>query len=150
MARAKTASFDPALVQAAALAKALAHPVRIRILQILAGRQGCICGGIVERLPLAQSTVSQHLKELRDAGLIRGDIDGPRTCYGLDARSVDEARAALAALFNGLCRPSSAGPKGQMSFPCRPCAPVRRASPRSGGRAEPKSASVRGTRKEKP
>jgi DNA-binding transcriptional ArsR family regulator len=150
MARAKTASFDPALVRTAALAKALAHPVRIRILQILAGRQGCICGGIVELLPLAQSTVSQHLKELRDAGLIRGDIDGPRTCYGLDARSVGEARAALAALFNGLCRPSKASPESRMSFTCRPCAPVRRASPRSGGRARPKSASIRGTGKEKP
>ena len=73
MAQAKTSAFDPALVRTAALAKALAHPVRIRILEILAGRRGCVCGGLVDLLPLAQSTVSQHLKELRDAGLIRGD-----------------------------------------------------------------------------
>ena len=76
MAQAKTEPFDPALVRAAALAKALAHPVRLRILEILGGRRTCVCGGLVDLLPLAQSTVSQHLKELRDAGLIRGDDKG--------------------------------------------------------------------------
>jgi DNA-binding transcriptional ArsR family regulator len=106
MAQAKTALFDPALVRAAALAKALAHPVRIRILEILAGRRGCVCGGLVDLLPLAQSTVSQHLKELRDAGLVRGDIDGPRTCYCLDAKAVAGARAALADVFRRIESPS--------------------------------------------
>lgn len=105
MAQAKTETFDPALVRAAVLAKALAHPVRIRILEILAGRRGCICGGLVGLLPLAQSTVSQHLKELREAGLIRGTIDGPRTCYCLDARAVAEARAALAGIFKRISGP---------------------------------------------
>ena len=99
MARAKTEPFDPALVRSAGLAKALAHPVRIRILEILGAKRTCVCGGLVGLLPLAQSTVSQHLKELRDAGLIRGDVDGPRVCYCLDPKVVAEARAAFAAMF---------------------------------------------------
>jgi ArsR family transcriptional regulator, arsenate/arsenite/antimonite-responsive transcriptional repressor len=105
MARAKTEPFDPALVRAAALAKALAHPVRIRILEILGARRTCVCGGLVDLLPLAQSTVSQHLKELRDAGLVRGDVDGPRTCYCLDLKAVAEARALLADVFRHISGP---------------------------------------------
>lgn len=72
------AQFDESL---AALAKGLAHPIRVTILRILIKRQGCICGEIVDELPLAQSTVSQHLKQLKESGLIRGEIDGPRVCY---------------------------------------------------------------------
>jgi len=106
MARAKTEPFDPALVRAAALAKALAHPVRIRILEILGGQRTCICGALVGRLPLAQSTVSQHLKELRDAGLIRGDVDGPRTCYCLDPKTVAEARALFVDVFRRISGPA--------------------------------------------
>jgi ArsR family transcriptional regulator len=106
MARAKTEPFDPALVRTAALAKALAHPVRIRILEILGGRRTCVCGGLVGLLPLAQSTVSQHLKELRDIGLIRGDVDGPRTCYCLDPKAVAEARALLAGVFRRISGPA--------------------------------------------
>jgi ArsR family transcriptional regulator, arsenate/arsenite/antimonite-responsive transcriptional repressor len=106
MAQAKTEPFEPALVRAADLAKALAHPVRIRILEILAGRKTCVCGGLVGQLPLAQSTVSQHLKELKEAGLIRGTIDGPRTCYCLDPGTVAEAREAFAALFRRLSTPA--------------------------------------------
>jgi DNA-binding transcriptional ArsR family regulator len=102
MAQAKTAPFDLSLVRAAGLAKALAHPVRIRILEILAARRTCVCGGLVGLLPLAQSTVSQHLKELRDAGLIQGHIEGPRTCYCLDRKAVAKARATLAGLFRRL------------------------------------------------
>jgi ArsR family transcriptional regulator, arsenate/arsenite/antimonite-responsive transcriptional repressor len=117
MAQAKTSAFDPALVRAAGLAKALAHPVRIRILEILAARRGCVCGGLVDLLPLAQSTVSQHLKELRDAGLIRGEIDGPRTCYCLDARSVAEAASALAGLFARLCREGCGRPATRAGKP---------------------------------
>lgn len=64
--------------------KALGHSVRIRILAFLKEVDGCICGRIVDRLPLAQSTVSQHLKVLKDAGLIKGEVEGPRTCYCLD------------------------------------------------------------------
>jgi len=62
-------------------AKAIAHPARIAILKVLAQKTVCICGEIVEVLPLAQSTVSQHLKALQEAGLIEGTIDGPRSCY---------------------------------------------------------------------
>jgi ArsR family transcriptional regulator len=62
-------------------AKAIAHPARIAILKVLAQKEECICGEIVEILPLAQSTVSQHLKALQQAGLIQGTIDGPRSCY---------------------------------------------------------------------
>jgi DNA-binding transcriptional ArsR family regulator len=106
VAQAKTASFDPSLVRAAGLAKALAHPVRIRILEILAGRRACVCGGLVGLLPLAQSTVSQHLKELREAGLIRGTIDGPRTCYCLDPQAIAEAKALLGGLLQRLSGPA--------------------------------------------
>jgi ArsR family transcriptional regulator len=68
-------------VELASLAKALGHPVRVRILRLLLGREDCYCGQIVDELPLAQATVSQHLKVLKDAGLINGETDGPRTCY---------------------------------------------------------------------
>jgi ArsR family transcriptional regulator len=65
----------------ALLAKALAHPVRVRILRLLLSRTTCTCGEVVAELPLAQATVSQHLKILKDAGLVRGSVDGPRSCY---------------------------------------------------------------------
>ncbi len=78
----------------ATMAKALAHPARIAILRTLA-RRSCICGEIVEELPLAQSTVSQHLKVLKTAGWITGVIDGPRTCYSLDPESVSDFRFML-------------------------------------------------------
>jgi len=120
MARAKTEAFDPALVRTAGLAKALAHPVRIRILEILGGRRACICGGLVELLPLAQSTVSQHLRGLRNAGLIRGDVDGPRTCYCLDPKTVAEARAAFIDVFRRLCGPLE---EAAESFPPASCRP---------------------------
>jgi ArsR family transcriptional regulator len=68
-------------VELALLAKAIGHPVRVRILRLLLSREDCYCGQIVDELPLAQATVSQHLKVLKDAGLIRGETDGPRTCY---------------------------------------------------------------------
>lgn len=68
-------------VEVALLAKALGHPMRVRILRILLGQEACFCGELVELLPLAQATVSQHLKVLSDAGLIRGEIEGPRVCY---------------------------------------------------------------------
>jgi ArsR family transcriptional regulator len=63
------------------LAKALGHPARVRILRLLLGRDSCYCGELVDELPLAQATVSQHLKVLKDAGLVVGEIDGPRVCY---------------------------------------------------------------------
>lgn len=68
-------------LEVAVLAKALGNPVRVRILRLLLARDACYCGQIVEEVPLAQATVSQHLKILKDAGLVRGDIEGPRVCY---------------------------------------------------------------------
>jgi ArsR family transcriptional regulator len=68
----------------ASLAKALGHPARVRILRILLARETCVCGEIVAELPLAQATVSQHLKVLRENGLVQGEIDGPRVCYCVD------------------------------------------------------------------
>ncbi len=72
-------SLDPEFL--ASVCKALGHPARVSIMQFLRNTDHCICGEIVELLPLAQSTVSQHLKCLKDAGLIKGEIEGPRTCY---------------------------------------------------------------------
>lgn len=103
------ASFENSLTDLADLARALAHPGRLRILQILARRRDCICGDIVEQMPLSQSTVSQHLKELRRVGLIRGQISGPRTCYCLDDEVVERTRSDFADLFAGLSR-KTAGP----------------------------------------
>jgi DNA-binding transcriptional ArsR family regulator len=77
----KKEEFSVEEQELAALAKALAHPARIAILKELARRQSCVCGEIVEVLPLAQSTVSQHLKELLQAGLIQGTVEGVKSCY---------------------------------------------------------------------
>jgi DNA-binding transcriptional ArsR family regulator len=78
----------------ARMAKALGHPARIAILRVLAER-ACVCGEIVDTLPLAQSTVSQHLKVLKEAGWITGVIDGPRTCYALDREAIGALRSLL-------------------------------------------------------
>lgn len=67
--------------ETARLAKALGHPARVAIMRLLLTRGDCICGDLVQRLPLAQATVSQHLKVLKEAGWIEGEIDGPRVCY---------------------------------------------------------------------
>jgi ArsR family transcriptional regulator len=75
--------------------KALAHPARLAILETLAKRGSCICGEIVQVLPLSQATVSQHLKVLKEAGLIRGETDGPRSCYCLDGSALRRLRTDL-------------------------------------------------------
>ncbi len=82
-------------------AKALAHPGRIAILKLLIKKQACICGDIVDELPLSQSTVSQHLKELKDAGLIKGDIDGAKVCYCINETEWKLAQALLNEFFAG-------------------------------------------------
>jgi ArsR family transcriptional regulator, arsenate/arsenite/antimonite-responsive transcriptional repressor len=86
----------------AAFAKALSHPARIAILQVLAQRNECICGEIVEVLPLAQSTVSQHLKELKNAGIIDGSIDGPRSCYCINWKTFEKFNNDFTSLFTKL------------------------------------------------
>jgi DNA-binding transcriptional ArsR family regulator len=80
-------------------AKALSHPARIAILRLLIQKQSCICGDIVDELPLSQSTVSQHLKELKQAGLIKGDIDGAKVCYCIDEKEWESAKTYLATFF---------------------------------------------------
>lgn len=80
------------------LAKAIGHPCRVQILRILTRRSSCVCGDIVDELPLAQSTVSQHLKVLKDAGLIRGDVDGPRVCYCIEPRVLRRLKALVGGL----------------------------------------------------
>ncbi len=82
----------------AALCKAIGHPARVQILRLLARREECICGDIVDELPLAQSTVSQHLKVLKEAGLVRGEIDGPRVCYCLEPRTLRRLKALVGGL----------------------------------------------------
>ena len=82
----------------AQLAWAIAHPARVRIVQLLIERNACICGEIVEELPLAQSTVSQHLKILKEAGLIQGDVSGPKVCYCVNPARLKELKALVASL----------------------------------------------------
>jgi ArsR family transcriptional regulator len=82
--------------------KALSHPARLAILQTLANRGTCICGEIVDSIPLSQATVSQHLKVLKDAGLITGQIDGPRSCYCIDHATLRELRDRFSQLFGSL------------------------------------------------
>lgn len=81
-------SFSDPETQLARGFKALAHPARLAIVRLLAERDECVCGEIVDDLPLAQSTVSQHLKALKEAGLVQGTIEGRRTCYCLDPEAV--------------------------------------------------------------
>lgn len=91
----KTDQFKKADVRLAEIAKVLSHPARIAILKELARRNECVCGQIVDVIPLAQSTVSQHLKELKEIGMITGEIDGSRSCYCIDSQRMAELAALL-------------------------------------------------------
>lgn len=102
MAISKKESFTQKDQDLAAVAKALAHPARIAILKLLAQKNECICGELVEVLPLSQSTVSQHLKELKSAGLISGSIDGPRSCYCINWKAFSRFMGEFSFLFNKL------------------------------------------------
>lgn len=82
----------------ATMAKAVAHPARIAILRLLAHHQTCVTGDVVAELPLTQSTVSEHLRILREAGLVRGEIEGPRTRYCVNANGLAALHAGVAAL----------------------------------------------------
>ena len=95
----KKEEFGKKEQELAEFAKALSHPARIAILKVLAQRNECICGDIVEELPLAQSTVSQHLKELKNAGLIDGTIDGPRSCYCINWKAFEKFNNDMNSLF---------------------------------------------------
>lgn len=100
----KSEDFSPRITALARLAKALSHPARIAILETLAKKQRCICGEIVEVLPLAQSTVSQHLRELKEAGLITGEVEGLTSCYCLNRDIVIELEKLATSLFKTLSK----------------------------------------------
>ncbi len=88
----KTEHFTEKQNSIAAIAKALGHPARIAILEYLAKVDACICGDIVDELPLAQPTVSQHLKELKNAGLIKGNVEGNAICYCIDEKKISKLK----------------------------------------------------------
>ena len=96
----KSHEFNTKENRLAKYAKALAHPARISILKFLASKAACQCGDIVDELPLSQSTVSQHLKELKDAGLIKGEIEGAKVCYCIDEKEWKAAQTWLNQLFD--------------------------------------------------
>ena len=77
------------------LAKALGHPARITILKILTEKGTCLTGSLAEELPLAQSTVSEHLRILREAGLVQGTVDGPKRCYCVNRKTIDYMKALV-------------------------------------------------------
>ena len=80
------------------LAWAVAHPARVRIVRLLLMRKSCVCGEIVDEMPLAQSTVSQHLKILKESGLVQGEVDGLRVCYCIDKDALKQLKRLVAAL----------------------------------------------------
>jgi len=95
----KTEEFTIKQNKIARYMKALGHPARVAILELLIKKQACICGDLVEDLPLSQSTVSQHLKELKEAGLIKGDVDGVKVCYCIDEKEWENARTYMSTFF---------------------------------------------------
>ncbi len=82
----------------AKLSWALAHPARVRIVRLLLDRMSCMCGEIVEEMPLAQSTVSQHLKILKETGLVQGEVDGPKVCYCIHKSAMAKLKKLIAEL----------------------------------------------------
>ena len=112
----RTDKFKPKDVRLSLLAKALSHPARVAILRTLAKRNACVCGEIVEVLPIAQATVSQHLKELNNAGLVDGTMEGPSSCYCLNKDAIGRLAADLNGLFDELrsgCTTTSCSTKGK-------------------------------------
>ena len=104
----KTEVFTEEENRIADLAKAFAHPARVAILRLLAEKKACVCGDLVDELPLSQATVSQHLKELKRIGIIKGEISPPRVCYCIDEVVWNEAMQSFGLLFssylkNGCC-----------------------------------------------
>lgn len=89
---------DESAEHLARLAWAVAHPARVRIVRLLISRQACVCGEIVDNLPLAQSTVSQHLKILKESGLIEGEVDGPKVCYCINPRTLQQLKSLIGKL----------------------------------------------------
>ena len=109
MGASKSQLFSFSQNELANMSKVLAHPARIAILEVLANKKSCICNDIVEEIPLAQPTISQHLKELKNIGLIKGNIEGTSICYCLDIDAVAKIKARISGYFellesgNGCC-----------------------------------------------
>lgn len=99
MGSSKTELFSDFQNKLAIMAKALGHPARIAILETLIKKGSCMCGDVVEELPLAQSTVSQHLKAMKEAGIIKGDIDSNFQCYCIDEENCMELMTTISKLF---------------------------------------------------
>ncbi|MEL6865826.1 MAG: metalloregulator ArsR/SmtB family transcription factor [Bacteroidota bacterium] len=104
MAASKKSLFTPNQNKMAELAKALGHPARIAIVEYLLRTKGCVCGDIVEELPLSQSTVSQHLRALKQVGVIKGEVEGTSVCYCIDQKNWREAAELVSSLFMRLDR----------------------------------------------
>lgn len=100
MALNKKDEFKKKEIELADFAKAIGHPARVAILKTIAEKDMCICGQIVDVLPLAQSTVSQHLKELLKAGLIQGEIDGAKSCYCINWKTFEKFAESFNAFFH--------------------------------------------------
>ncbi|HEX2786503.1 MAG TPA: metalloregulator ArsR/SmtB family transcription factor [Ignavibacteria bacterium] len=102
MASPKNEKFTPEMTSLAEIAKAVSHPARIMILETLAEKNSCICGEIVHIVPLSQSTVSQHLKELKDQKIIKGEMDGVKSCYCINWDVLDKKINELTQFINKL------------------------------------------------
>jgi len=100
MAYSKAEKFPKQMTRMAEIAKALSHPARIAIMMQLCKDGECICGDFVSELPLSQSTVSQHLAELKKYGLIKGEIDGPRVCYCVNEDTWNEAKSFFRSFYS--------------------------------------------------
>ncbi len=101
----KTDNFTSRQNELASLAKALGHPARVAIIEYLSSQADCVCGSIVDALPLAQATVSQHLKELKNAGLIQGNIEGNSICYCLNPEKWKKFKQMLEPIFTHIEQP---------------------------------------------
>ena len=106
----KSTAFSPGQNELAQVAKALAHPARIAILQAVAAQPGCVCGQLVTQLPLSQATLSQHLRELKEAGLLQGEVTGTRMCYCLAPDAALPLVSFLTQLAAQACRPAACCP----------------------------------------
>ncbi len=111
MTKGKSILLDSHQKRLAKMLKALGNPIRFQIMETLAARQSCLTYEIVETTPLAQSTISQHLKVLREAGLIQGEIEGPATCYCIDPDGVQWLKEQIEGWLPGCCQPERSSQK---------------------------------------
>ncbi len=102
----KTIGFTDETNEMAEILKALGHPARLEIVKFLMNSSSCICGDIVEVLPLAQSTVSKHLSELKKVGIIKGTVTGNNICYCLDEKIIQKIQKFINLVQNSCCKPS--------------------------------------------